>query len=90
MQTMLTKHDANTASPEFLDYIIARLTEVVGPIAPVIVYEEINALGESADAFPQSRVEELIEAVTGEIPDTRLKVSFRERFSDWVRSNELS
>lgn len=90
MQTILTKHDPNTASAEFLDYIIARLTEVIGPIAPVIVYEEINALGESADAFPQSRIEELIEAVTGEIPDGRLKVSFRERFSDWVRSNELS
>ena len=74
----------------FLAYIIARLTEIIGPIAAVIVYEEINAMGESADAFPQSRVEELIEAVTCEIPDTGMRVSFRERFSDWVRSPELS
>ena len=90
MQPMLTKHEANTASREFLGYIIAKLTEVIGPVAPVIVYEEINAMGESPDAFPQSRVEELIEALTGEIPDTGMKISFRERFSDWVRSAELS
>jgi hypothetical protein len=70
--------------------MIARLTELIGPIAPVIVSQNINALGETQHAFPLGRIEELIEAVAQEILDGKSKASFRQQCSDWARSSELS
>ena len=82
--------NGKTTPPQFLDSISAKLTEYIGPIATVIVSQKINALGESPHAFPQSRVEELIESVAQEILDTKSKISFRQQCSDWVRGAELS
>jgi hypothetical protein len=90
LPSMLTQVPGKTTPPQFLDSINATLTEFIGPIASVIVSQKINALGESPNAFPQSRIEELIESVAQEILDTRSKVLFREQCSDWVRSAELS
>jgi capsular exopolysaccharide synthesis family protein len=77
--------EAKTTPPEFLESMVSRLTEFIGPIASVIVSQKIKALGATADSFPQSRVEDLIEAVAQEILDARCKASFREQCSDWVR-----
>jgi Mrp family chromosome partitioning ATPase len=74
-----TDGEAKLAPPEFLDSVITRLTEFIGPIAPVIVYQKIRALGATAEAFPQSHIEDLIESVAQEILDTRSKASFREQ-----------
>jgi capsular exopolysaccharide synthesis family protein len=83
-------HGEPRTSARLLDSIIATLTGFIGPIASVIVSQKINALGESPDTFPQSRIEELIESVAQEILDTRSKLSFREQCSDFVRTTELS
>ncbi|MGH7931136.1 MAG: CpsD/CapB family tyrosine-protein kinase, partial [Candidatus Binatia bacterium] len=82
--------DEKRTPAKLLDSIIATLTGFIGPIASVIVSQKINALGETPDAFPQSRIEELIESVAQEILDTRSKLSFREQCSDFLRSAELS
>jgi Mrp family chromosome partitioning ATPase len=88
--SMSTRADEKLTPPELLDSIIARLTEFIGPIASVIVSQKINALGATAEAFPQRRIEDLIEAVAQEILDTKSKISFRQQCSDWVRGANLS
>ncbi len=88
--SVMTEVNGKVTPPQFLDSIRAALTEFIGPIASVIVSQKIAALGESQHAFPQGRIEELIEAVAQEILDTKSKISFREQCSDWVRSAELS
>jgi capsular exopolysaccharide synthesis family protein len=87
---MSTRGDEKLTPPELLDSIIVRLTEFIGPIASVIVSQQINALGGTAEAFPQRRIEDLIEAVAQEILDTKSKISFRQQCSEWIRGANLS
>lgn len=65
-----------TAPRESLDYIVSKLAEAFGPIAPLIVREEIDRLGESRAAFPKSRLKELYEKVSQEIRDEGLRNDF--------------
>jgi capsular exopolysaccharide synthesis family protein len=87
---MSTRGDEKFTPPELLDSIIVRLTEFIGPIASVIVSQKINALGGTVEAFPQRRIEDLIEAVAQEILDTKSKISFRQQCSEWIRGANLS
>lgn len=75
-----------TMPANFFDRMAGKLTEFVGPMAPMIVRDQIAALGESPDAFPQSRLEELIESVSREIPEKKLKVPFQQQMSQEIRT----
>jgi chromosome segregation ATPase len=57
-----------------------RLTNVIISIASLIVRDHARALGESMHEFPQARLTELLESLSREISDDRLKAVFRERF----------
>jgi hypothetical protein len=70
----------------FFDRMVHGLAEVSGPIASVVVRDQIAALGASAEAFPRSRVAELVESVSQVIPDKRLKARFQQRMSDEIRT----
>jgi hypothetical protein len=62
--------------------------EAVGPFGPWIVREQISALGESQDAFPRSRIDELVNAIEPEIFDPEMKLRFRARLLDELRKLE--
>jgi len=70
----------------FFDRMVHGLAEVSGPIASVVVRDQIAALGATADAFPKSRVVELVESVSEVIPDKRLKARFQQRMSEEIRT----
>jgi len=70
----------------FFDRMVHGLAEVSGPIASVVVRDQIAALGASAEAFPKSRVVELVESVSQVIPDKRLKARFQQRMSEEIRA----
>jgi hypothetical protein len=72
---------AGAVPPGFLDSMIEKLTEFIGPMASVIVRDQIADLGQSAAAFPKAKLEQLIELVSREISDNRLKVSFQQQIS---------
>ena len=76
---------SDTMPAELIDRIIAKLTGFVGPMASIIVREQIAALGESAESFPRARLPELLEGISREISDKRLKVSFQKQISDEIR-----
>ena len=72
-----------TVSRDTFDRMIAEfseLTNVIGSIASLIVRDHVRSLGESIEKFPQTRLTELLESLSGEISDDKLKADFRERF----------
>jgi hypothetical protein len=66
----------NTVSAELLARLIAQLTEVMGPIAPFVVRDQIRALSESQEKFPQAKLEELIGLLSREISEAKLRSEF--------------
>jgi hypothetical protein len=52
----------------------------MGSIASLIVRHHVKALGESMEEFPQTRLTDLLDSLSGEIADDKLKADFRKRF----------
>jgi type II secretory pathway predicted ATPase ExeA len=57
----VTQLGSATVPSRYIDYMITLLTESMGPMASVILYEQISAMGESINEFPKRRLAELIE-----------------------------
>jgi chromosome segregation ATPase len=75
-----TDPDPETVSPDFFDRMTHELTQILGTkMASLIVHHDVAALGESMEKFPKARVAELLESVTKEIADEKLKIVLRER-----------
>lgn len=82
--SIVTEAARKTVSQDAFDRMIAEfceLTNVIGSIASLIVRDHVRALGESMEEFPQTRLTELLESLSGQISDDRLKADFRRRFS---------
>jgi Mrp family chromosome partitioning ATPase len=75
-----------TISRSFVDQLISRFTEMVGPMAPVLVQSQIISMGESVDSFPRSRLGELIEIISQDILDQELRMSFARSMSQDCQS----
>lgn len=73
----------------FLDRMIDKLTECVGPMALMIVHDQIKLLGENPSTLPQTRLEELIESVSREISDNKLRAAFQQQMSEQIRTFKL-
>jgi hypothetical protein len=50
-------------------------------MAPLIVRDHVKSLGETMEQFPKARVRELLETVSSEILDEKVKTGFRERIA---------
>jgi hypothetical protein len=74
-----TDQAQETVSLEFFDRVTNELTQLIGPMASLIIRDHVEAIGESMEKFPQTRVTELLKIVSEEIPDKNRKNSFRER-----------
>jgi hypothetical protein len=78
----LTEAARETVSPEVFVGIIAEFSKfanVIETIAALIVRDHVKTLGESMEKFPQRRLPELLESLSNEIPNDKLKADFRER-----------
>ena len=77
-------------SPEIFQRItseLAEVTDVIGPLASLIVRRQVKALGESIEKFPRTRLPELLESLATEISDEKQQIDFRERLSQnaqWI------
>jgi capsular exopolysaccharide synthesis family protein len=72
--------------PEFFRHMVSKLRDVAGPMAPLIIQDQIALLGESLESFPKNRLNELIERVSEEILDQKRKKDFRQTLSSELRS----
>jgi chromosome segregation ATPase len=69
-----------TVSPEVFNRMTDRLTLIIGPLAPMIIRDHVAALGESMEQFPKSRVAELLELLSKEIANEKMRIAFCEPF----------
>jgi type II secretory pathway predicted ATPase ExeA len=69
----------SVVSAEFFDKFIAALTDAMGPIAPLVVREQIAALGESLERFPMAKLTALLRAIKPEILNDYLRAVFEQR-----------
>ena len=67
-----------TVDRSVFEIIQAELTKVIGPIAPVILDEQIERMGSSRHYFPKSRLAELAEWLSREIPSEVKQVRFQQ------------
>jgi len=81
---------ADAVPQGFFDRMVHGLAEVSGPIASVVVRDQIAALGATEDSFPKSRIPELIESVSQVIPDKRLKARFQQRMGEEMRALKVT
>jgi uncharacterized protein DUF4388 len=72
------KSTHDIVSSALLNRLTLILTEVIGPMAPLVLRDQIEALGESPDSFPEAKLDELIILIGGEISDSKLKHKFEE------------
>ena len=65
-----------SVSKQQFEHIIFKLSEAVGPLAPLIVQDYVALMGESMEAFPKSRLKELFEQASREILNDDLRAEF--------------
>jgi hypothetical protein len=65
-------------SSALLNRLTIILTEVMGPMAPLVLRDQIDGLGESAETFPEAKLDELLTLIGREISDNKLKQKFEE------------
>ncbi|HTM07973.1 MAG TPA: DUF4388 domain-containing protein [Verrucomicrobiae bacterium] len=80
------KAAVDTVPQGFFDRMVHGLAEVSGPIASVVVRDQIAALGATEESFPKSRIPELVDSVSQVIPDKRLKARFQQRMNEEMRA----
>jgi hypothetical protein len=61
----------------FFELVEKELSEIIGPVAPVILDEEIKDMGEERSSFPMERVSLLVEKVSREITDDTQRIAFQ-------------
>jgi hypothetical protein len=76
--------------PTFLDALAAVLTEAMGPMAKIVLRDQLKILDESYERFPHRKVEILLESVSQEILDEGMREQFRQRMLERIRALQAS
>lgn len=71
-------------SSNFFNFLYDEFTNVVGPVATLIIDETLDDMGLDQTYFPQNRVPELIENLTTECDDSPEKTHFIKVMMDKV------
>jgi hypothetical protein len=69
---------ADLVPAALLERVTGILTEVIGPMAPLVLRDQVEALGASLDSLPEAKLDDLIMLIGREIGDGRLKNKFEE------------
>lgn len=75
-------------SRAFMNRLMDLFMESVGPVSPLIVRHHIGMLGESNDAFPKSRIDELMKLLAPEIGDPEIRLRFEKKIAEEIRNLE--
>jgi type II secretory pathway predicted ATPase ExeA len=74
----------------FLDALAGALTDAMGPMAKIVLRDQIKTLGESSERFPQAKVDMLLESVSREILDEGMRGRFRQQMLAQIRTLQAS
>jgi general secretion pathway protein A len=88
----ISKSVASTAivPANFLNALVAALTDAMGPMSRIVLRDQIKGLGESSERFPHAKVEMLLESVSQEILDEGMRAQFRHQMLDQMRTLQAS
>jgi hypothetical protein len=75
-----------TVSQQFFTDMSSKLSDAVGPMAPLILADIVCLLGESPEAFPTSRLKELFERLDKEILNDRLRKHFQRTMQEQLKA----
>ncbi|MFB0535579.1 MAG: roadblock/LC7 domain-containing protein [Anaerolineae bacterium] len=75
-----------TVDGTFFAQMEHELTKVMGPVATLIIDDEVTAMGADRDSFPRDRVAELLEKVGAEITDEGRRANFEQIMLEAVRA----
>ena len=78
LAAVVAKPSVDLVPAAFLNRVTDILTEVIGPMAPLVLREQIEALGESPDSLPEAKLDDLIMLIGRELGDGKLKDRFDE------------
>ncbi len=70
----------------FLEQVSRQLASAIGPLAEIVVDEEIENLGETRQDFPRSRVPDLVERVSQAIADDNKRIRFQQVMLEGIRN----
>jgi len=79
--------DDALVSPSFFAKMIQILTEAMGPMASLVLKEQIAGLGESPEEFPIIRLPDLMESIKQEILSEGLRVRFEEEIAKQIQEH---
>lgn len=65
-----------TVNGNFFPFVENELKKLMGPIAPIIIDDIVDEIGESKESFPQEMVDKLVESIVAEIPDMTKRAEF--------------
>jgi hypothetical protein len=71
---------------EFFTQLEEQFVSVVGPLGPVIIDDEIAAMGETRGRFPRARAAELVERISVDVEDEGKRARFQQAILELLRS----
>jgi hypothetical protein len=78
---------AQTLAPAIIDHVTQQLAIAVGPLAVVLVEDEIQDLGYQPESFPMVRLGELVDRLSGNIRKEDKKHAFLAAMAELVQSD---
>jgi len=84
------KRDVAMLDGDFFRYLINQLSLAIGPIAGVLIEDEIQSLGFEVDQFPGYRAGELVEKLAAEIRREEKKSIFIKNMNSKIRQKGYS
>jgi hypothetical protein len=73
------------ASAGFFTFVEEKLTGIIGPVASVILEEEIMDMGEEKVSFPVEKVSLLVEKLSKDITDDTQRIAFQKTALDALK-----
>jgi hypothetical protein len=74
-----------TVNGNFFERLSSEFIEIMGPLGPMIIDDEIAALGETRESFPRHKVAELVERVSTDISDENKRLRFQQIMLDMLK-----
>ncbi len=74
-----------TVNGNFFDHVTRELAQVMGPLASVVIEDEVTALGETREKFPRDRIAELIERLGEVVRDDAMRLQFQQIVLEMIR-----
>jgi hypothetical protein len=76
---------AETVDASFFKQVTTELARAMGPLAQIIIEDEVANLNEKMEDFPRDRIPDLVERVSAAIPDPKKRLAFQQIMLDTIR-----